>query len=175
MSLARLIAIAAMSALLAAFAAPAPAAESQADPEVYDQREFTCPVGGGKFTQDVGYSTYPLVTFPDGSYPGDERIDAQIPVCPDNGLVILPDYEAMQAPGTDRMIYGDYSPAELALLPRLIADPAYDALAPDGRHIQALWLATRLGRPAFTRFTLLQRAGWATTDPALRKRLMTRL
>jgi hypothetical protein len=167
--------IGAVSALLLLAAAPAPAPAGQAEPEVYDQRHFTCPVGGKSFTQDVGYSALPFVTFSDGSYLGDEHIDAQIPVCPDNGLVILPDYRAMEAPGTDRMIYADYSPAELARLPALIADPAYAALKPDGRHIQALWLATRLGRPALYRFILLQRATWAATDPGLRRRLVARL
>src|SRR5688500_7609394 len=162
--------IGAISALLLLAAAPAPAAE----PEGIDRREFTCPVGGKAFTQDVGYPTYPLVTFPDGSYPGDDLIDVQIPLCPDNGLVILPDYVAMQEPGTSAMIYSAYSAAELARLPALIADPAYRALAPDGRHVQAHWLATRLGRPALTRLVLLQRATWAATDPALRRRLVGR-
>jgi hypothetical protein len=171
----RRIIIGAISGLFVLLAAPAPAAESQAEPYVFDQREFACPVGGAKFTQDVSYSTFSLVTFPDGSYPGDERIDAEIPVCPDNGLVILPDFAAMAAPGNNSMIYADYSAAELASLPALIVDPTYAALKPDGRHIQALWLATRLGRPAFTRFNLLQRATWAAVDPALRRRLVARL
>ena len=166
--------IAAFSALLALGAAGVGAAPSPGR-EAIDRRDFTCPVGGERFSQEVGFSTFPLVTFPDGSYPGDERIETEIPVCPGNGLVILPDFVAMNAPGINRMIYSDYSPAELAQLPALIADPAYSALKADGRHVQALWLATRLGRPAVIRFLLLQRATWAATDQALRTRLVERL
>lgn len=160
--------------LLAHGTTTASAAEPSADREAIDRREFTCPVGGAKFTQDVGFSTYPLVTFPDGSYPGDDRIETEIPICPENGLVLIPDFVAMNAPGTSRMIYSEYSSAELARLPALIGDPAYSALKADGRHVQALWLATRLGRPALVRFMLLQRATWAATDPGLRKRLVER-
>ena len=76
----------------------------------FDKREFTCPVGGAKFSQDVGYSTYPLVTFPDGSYPGDEATDAEIPVCPGNGLVLIPAFEKMGEPGNERISYADYRP-----------------------------------------------------------------
>ena len=59
--------------------------------EKFDVRHFTCPLGGKAFDQDVGYFAFPLVTLPDGSWLGDNMIDAQIPVCPDNGLVLLPD------------------------------------------------------------------------------------
>jgi len=159
--------------LVCAMALPARAADEK-QPGL-DVREFTCPIGGKPFRQEVGYRTFPLVTFPDGSYPGDDKIDAQIPVCPDNGLVILPDYEKMAADNADRMPYRNYSPAELAQLPALIADPAYTALKSDGRHMQAYWLATKLGLPAVVRFELLKRATWAATDPALRTKLVERL
>jgi hypothetical protein len=163
------------SAALAMAASVASAGGAQDTGSGRDVREFTCPVGGKTFRQDVAYLTFPLVTFPDGSYPGDELIDAQIPVCPDNGLVILPDYERMNAEKSDRMLYSDYSAAERALLPALIADPAYAALKADGRHAQAYWLAGKLGRSAFTRFDLLQRSTWAASDPVLRRRLVERL
>ena len=147
----------------------APVAAAQGD-ENLDKRSFTCPLGGKTFTQEVGYSAFPLITLPDGSWLGDALMDVQIPVCPDNGLVILPDYAAMEASDEQRMTYGDYSVAERARLPGLIADPAYLALKSDNRHAQAYWLATKLGRPASTRFHLLQRSTWATIDPMLRKR-----
>src|SRR3569623_2500113 len=60
----------------------------------FDVRHFTCPLGGKTFDQDVGYNAFPLITLPDGSWLGDNLIDAQIPICPDNGLVLLPDYAA---------------------------------------------------------------------------------
>lgn len=147
----------------------APVAAAQGD-ENLDKRSFTCPLGGKTFTQEVGYSAFPLITLPDGSWLGDPMMDVQIPICPDNGLVILPDYAAMEASDEQRMTYGDYSVAERARLPGLIADPAYLALKSDNRHAQAYWLATQLGRPASTRFHLLQRSTWATIDPMLRKR-----
>jgi hypothetical protein len=139
---------------------------------------FTCPLTGKAFKQDVGYNTFPLVTFPDGSYPGDEKVDAQLPVCPADGLILLPDFSPIlseeQAMG-DALIYPRYTRAELAKLPALIADPAYAALKADGRYAQAHWLATQLGRPAFDRFTMLQRATWGAIDPALRRKLVERL
>ena len=155
-----------LAALLLFAAIGAPLAAQGNDP--IDERSFTCPVGGKPFKQDVGYAAFPLITLPDGSWLGDPMMDVQIPVCPDNDLVILPDYAAME--GQDAMAYGAYSAAEIAWLPALIADPAYRALAADNRHAQAWWLATQLGRPPSLRFHLLQRSTWATTDPALRQR-----
>ncbi|MEY4269511.1 MAG: hypothetical protein RLZZ58_727, partial [Pseudomonadota bacterium] len=61
-----------------------------------------------------------------------------------------------------------------ALLPALIADPEYRALADEGRYAQAYWLATKLGRPAYDCFFMLQRSTWATRDPAMRARLVAR-
>lgn len=155
-----------LAALLLFAALAVPLAAQSADP--IDERRFTCPVGGKAFRQEVGYAAFPLITLPDGSWLGDPMMDVQIPVCPDNGLVILPDYAGME--GQDAMAYGAYSATEIARLPALIADPAYRALAADNRHAQAWWLATQLGRPASLRFHLLQRSSWATTDPALRQR-----
>jgi hypothetical protein len=158
-----------VAAALSTRAAAAPASAS------IDRRHFVCPVGGASFDQDVGYSAFPLVTLPDGSWLGDSLIDVQIPSCPDNGLVILPDYDAIARAGDDAMAYHGYTPDEIARLPALIADPAYVSLKAEGRHAQAYWLATRLGRPARDRFTLLQRATWTAIDPALRRRLVERL
>lgn len=158
--------------LFAAMLAPFAAAR---DAESFDKREFTCPLGGKNFTQDVGYSSFPLITLPDGSWLGDTEIGVQIPVCPDNGLVLLPDLGKSSAEGeSDRILYGEYSAAEIERLPALIADPDYRALAAQGRYAQAYWLASKMGRPAEDRFFMLQRATWATRDPALRKTLVAR-
>jgi hypothetical protein len=156
---------------------PAKSDESPSKPYVqsYDVRQFTCPIGGKVFEQEVGYSAFPLITLPDGSWLGDTEIGVQIPVCPDNGLVLIPDLSKSAQEGSDRIAYADYTTAELARLPALIADPAYIALKEDGRYAQAWWLATQLGRPAEDRFFMLQRSTWATRDPAKRKRLVKRL
>lgn len=158
--------------LLAVMLAPFAVAR---DAESFDPRSFTCPVGGKKFTQDVGYSSFPLITLPDGSWLGDTEIGAQIPLCPDNGLVLLPDLGKSAAEGgSDRILYSEYSAAEVDRLPALIADPDYRALAAQGRYAQAYWLASKLGRPAEDRFFMLQRSAWATRDPVLRKTLVAR-
>ena len=56
----------------------------------------------------------------------------------------------------------------------MIASDEYRQLKADGPYMQAYWLATKLGRPAFGRFHLLQRATWATRDAAQRRRLVER-
>lgn len=162
----------ALGLLIALLAAPLAAQGEDWQTEEYDVRSFTCPLGGEAFTQDVGYPTYPLETLPDGSWLGDVAIGAQIPECPGNGLVILPDFSAMERTGEQGMLYSQYSPDELARLPALLADHAYAAARADGRHAQAYWLATQLGRPPIERFTLLQRATWGALAPELRRKLV---
>ncbi|NML04196.1 hypothetical protein [Sphingomonas sp. G-3-2-10] len=158
--------------LIALLAAAVPLAGAGAqDAEPRDRRSFSCPIGGKAFVQDVGYFALPIARFPDGSWLGDHLIDVQIPVCPDNGLVLLPDYRASET----RMAYRSYTPAELARLPVLIADPAYAALKPDGHYAQAYWLATQLGLPAQDRFHMLQRATWGARAAPLRRRLVERM
>lgn len=160
--------------LVALLAAPLAAQGEDGRAEEYDVRSFTCPLGGEPFTQDVGYLTLPLETLPDGSWLGDVGIVTQIPECPGNGLVILPDFAAMEASGEQGMLYSDYAPTELARLPALIADPEYAAARADGRYALAYWLATRLERPPFERFVLLQRATWGALAPELRRKLVAK-
>lgn len=167
----RFVRLAAMMLLSAILVPPA----AGRDDEAVDQRSFTCPLNDRTFTQDVGYSAFPLITLPDGSWLGDTEIGVQIPVCPDNGLVLIPDLSKSSAEaGDDRILYADYSAAERTRLPALIADPEYAALQADGRYAQAYWLASRLERPAEDRFFMLQRSTWATRDPVLRKKLVAR-
>lgn len=161
-----------VAALLSLLVAPLAAAREEDDPS--DLREFTCPVGGKPFRHNVAYSAFPLLTLPDGSWLGDFQIGVQIPVCPDNGLVLLPDLARSAAEDGQRIVYYDYTPEEIAALPALIADPGYRALAELGPYAQAAWIAGRIDRPAADRLFLLQRATWATADPALRKRLVER-
>lgn len=157
---------------IAAFALHASASAAPAKPAGLLAQPFTCPLTGTAFTQDVGYSTFPLVTFPDGSYPGDEQVNTQVPVCPDDGLVLLPDFSTPEEDSGGGLTYRTYSQAELVKLPALIADPAYAALKADGRYAQAYWIATQLGRPTHERFYMLQRATWGTADAALRRKLV---
>ncbi|MFZ9394458.1 MAG: hypothetical protein ACO25F_00165 [Erythrobacter sp.] len=168
------LAAAVLAALLACCAAPAAA---QGEGAANDLRSFACPLGGKTFRQDVGYFALPLVIMPDGSWLGDTEIGVQVPVCPDNGLVILPDLDDAggdEADGSQRLAYRTYTAAELAALPALVADPQYRALKADGPYAQAWWIADQLGHSPASRFALLQRSTWATRDPALRKRLVAR-
>ena len=165
---------AAIGLILAALLMPGAASPlvAQDDALPADLREFTCPVGGAHFTHNVAYAAFPLITLPDGSWLGDIGIGVQIPVCPDNGLVLLPDLATSAAGGSQRIIYYSYTPQEIAALPALIADPGYRMFAELGPYAQAAWIAGRIDRPAADRLFMLQRATWATADPALRKRLV---
>ncbi len=139
--------------------------------EGFNVMNFTCPLGGAKFKQDVGYYALPIVQFADGSWLGDIGIDAQIPKCPDNALVLVPNYERMS---DSALTYTEFTPAQKAKLGSLVDDPAYRALATKTKHERALWLAERLGLSESTRWHLLQRLTWTATDPAERKRLVAR-
>ncbi|MEG3790135.1 hypothetical protein V1318_08385 [Lysobacter sp. CCNWLW3] len=168
----------ALSAALMAIATliPTPgraAAPSAEETTQFDVRRFVCPLGGAEFSQDVGYFSLALVAFADGSWLGDVHIDAQIPECPGNGLLLIPDYL-----GTDessKLSYLDYTPEQLAQLPALLKSAEFRRQREYSRHDGAQWLATRLGLPAQTRWELLRRGSWATVDPAERKRRVTRL
>lgn len=164
--LAALLVVAALLPLTSRATAPA-------GPHGLDVREFTCPIGGEKFSQDVGYISLGFVPFPDGSWLGDFRIDVQIPECPGNGLVLILDIDAIRK--SSRMEYLTYSPEQLARLPALIGSDAYRQLKGKSRYERAQWLATQLGLPAATRWQLLVRSSWTTSDPAERKRLVTRI
>jgi hypothetical protein len=166
--LAQRLALLAFSALVAGTALAAGAAA----PAGLDVRDFTCPLGGAKFTQDVGYPALVLVQFPDGSWLGDHLIDAQIPECPGNGLVLLPDFDGPDE--SSDLTYRTYTAEQLARLPTLVADAEYAALRAKGRYERALWLASRLGLSGNTRLQLLMRSSWATVDPAERKRRVER-
>lgn len=144
------------------------------EPARFDVREFVCPLGDAKFSQDVGYLSMPLVQFPDGSWLGDIGIDAQIPECPANGLLLLPDYDQATSVGS-RLGYRAFTPEQLERLPALLRSAPFEALRVKGRHERALWLATQLGLPAKVRWELLVRSSWATADAAERRRLVERL
>ncbi|HEX4848281.1 MAG TPA: hypothetical protein VFV30_09055, partial [Novosphingobium sp.] len=134
------------------------------------EHEFICPVGGERFRQDTSFPTFPLESYPDGGGPGVEGSDAGLPECPSNGLVLLVPYKHEQGDSQEA-----YTPEEIARLPALIASPEYQALRKDTRAARLVWLAEKLGRPAWQRFHLLQRAAWVARTPEERRRWMTRI
>ena len=145
---------------------------AQAEQMELESSSFTCPLGGERFLQVVGFPHFPLETFPDGSHLGDQWVDMQIPECPDNGLLILPDLAATEVRDQtgqrgeqeNLLVYYNYTPEELALLPGLMASPEWQGLLGQTRSLRAWWLATQLGRPPRDRFDLLQWAGWGTEN-----------
>jgi hypothetical protein len=132
---------------------------------------FTCPIGGKTFRQAVTYSEFPLFTWPDGSHMGDEWIEMQLPECPDNHLLILPDY-AVEPSDSGRPTYRVYTREELSRLPALMADPEFAALAGATRQVRGYWLATRLGRPVLDRMAMLSEAAWGASSEAQRRQAL---
>lgn len=129
-----------------------------------DQRgaEFTCPVGGETFRQDVEMMFYPLEGLPNGSSFGGQLSDRMVPVCPGNGLALAPAYDGNEG---DPEAFTDYTPEEIAKLPALIASAEYTAIAGEAAYLRLYWLATKLGRPALQRFHLLQHVSWVGATP----------
>jgi len=135
----------------AAHAAPGPIAVT----------DFVCPIGGERFAQETGYISDLTESWPDGSRPGDEKVDTIVAECPGNGFVFHPRFA--------------YTPAQLGLAETLIASADYRALAGETRLVRLLWLAPRVGRPAGEQYILLIQASWAARNPAERAALMTRI
>ena len=160
-------------ALIAVLLSPSAHAAPRDDAAQFDVREFVCPLGGAKFSADVGYPSLALVQFVDGSWLGDTQIDVQIPQCPGNALLLIPDYEREGPKGG--LAYLDYTPAQVARLPMLLASAEFSALRGRSRHERAHWLATQLGLPAWTRLQLLMRGSWSATDASERRRLVSRI
>jgi hypothetical protein len=134
----------------------------------FEELRFVCPLGGEKFKQAVTHPHFPLESFPDGSHPGDEWIDQVIPECPDNGLLILPDYAATPE-GQVPPQYYTYSAADLDRLPGLLASADWQALRGQTRTLRGYWLATQLGLAAKTRWHLLLHASWGAEDREQRR------
>ncbi|MEZ5692807.1 MAG: hypothetical protein R3D99_02960 [Altererythrobacter sp.] len=157
-------------ALMGAVAAPASAKAlnpEQAKQWEFKPESFTCPLTGKRFKQVVTHPHFPLESYPDGSHPGDEWIDTQIPECPQDRVPILPDYAASmegEDAGSGRLVYHTYTAEELARIPGLIASEEWTALLSQTRHQRAYWLAKQLGRPSFDRFELLLHSPWSAEN-----------
>lgn len=128
---------------------------------------FTCPIGGESFEQVVRHPHLVIAGLPDGSHLGDEWIDSQIPECPDNGALILPDFGATEEGSAD-LVYYQYSEPELARLPALLASEEWQALQQQTRTLRAYWLATQLERPVADRVQLLRHSPWGAENTAQR-------
>ena len=149
-----------LAALL--FAAPVMAIAQDND----GREAFICAIGGEAFHQAVAVNFFPLESLPNGSSPGGDRSDIMVPICPGNGLAMAPKYDGNEG---DPEAFTDYSPAELAQLPALIASPAYKALSGEAAYWRLYWLATKLGRPVAQRFHLLQHVSWVGVTPELHR------
>lgn len=128
---------------------------------------FTCPIGGESFQQVVRHPHLVIAGLPDGSHIGDEWIDSQIPECPDNGALILPDFGATEV-GSAELVYYEYTEAELARLPALLASEEWQELQQQTRTLRAYWLATQLERPVADRVRLLRHSPWGAENTAQR-------
>jgi hypothetical protein len=129
---------------------------------------FRCPIGDEAFRQAVTHPHFPLTTWPDGSHPGDEWIEMQLPECPGNRLVILPDY-SIEADDTGRLTYRTFSDEELVRLQELIHSDGYKALFGEVRQLRGYWLATQLDLPLLDRMQLITHAVWAAGDDVQRR------
>ncbi|AXK72679.1 hypothetical protein DWG18_10605 [Lysobacter sp. TY2-98] len=143
------------------------------DDDPYAAKKFACPIGGQVFEQSINYPALALVQFPDGSWLGDHLIDAQLPECPKDGLVLIPDFETHTDAGD--LLYPAYTPEQVAKLATLVKTDEFRALRKRGRYERAEWIARQLDMPAYTRLQTLMRASWATVKPVDRKRLVARL
>lgn len=161
--------------VVTAFLTAATGSSASTDESPPGSRSFACPISGTKFEQRVDHPHCPLVQFPDASHMGDEFIDTQIPECPDNKLLILPDF-SVEPPAGQTLVYHEYGPSELQQLPGLLTSAEWAALLRASRHQRAYWLATKLGRPANDRIQLLIRSQWATAaSPTLHRSALQQL
>ena len=131
--------------------------------------EFVCPVGGEAFRQNVEMFYFPLESLPNGSNPGGQLSDIMVPICPGNGLVLVPKFDGNEG---DPEAFADYTPEELAKLPALIASPDYKALSGEANYLKLYWLSGKLGRPAMQRFHLLQHVSWIGKTPEQHRRYL---
>lgn len=130
---------------LAAFALQAESSVTVPPPVHGGPEQMTCPIGGERFEALVTghYST--RGARPDGRPRSYWYMPLPLPECPSNGLVI----------------FGDFTPEQIAALTPLIASPDYRRLvAEESSYYRAQWLATRIGLPEREALWLLLSATW---------------
>lgn len=118
--------------------------------------EKTCPVGGEEFTfiTTGSYSTFGAR--PDGKPYGSWTFPLEMPVCPENALVM----------------YRDFEEDELTELTQLVLSDSYQGLRDETSYYRASWLSERLdGEESRSYVWLLMRATWQVDhDPELKAR-----
>jgi hypothetical protein len=117
-------------------------------------KDFTCPVGGERFTANV------IVSFSSWGQRPDGRSYGTLPIypivkCPKNGLLLTGD---------------DFTPADVAILTPLVASAEYQAMRKtETPHFRAWWLLSRLQRDPHDLAGLLLQASWETDADLDRK------
>lgn len=118
------------------------------------EQEFTCPVGGEKFSSPVMGSNSYFGARPDGK-PYSPMPVSPLVECPSNGFLLF-----------DRT----FTPAEVATLSEAVASPEYGTLrTAETQHYRAWWLMNRIDRDPYSRAAVLLQATWESDDDAARK------
>lgn len=131
--------------------------------------EFVCPVGGETFRQNVEMIYFPLESLPNGSNPGGQMSDIMVPICPGNGLVLVPKHDGDE---DEPEAFAPYTADELTKLPALIASADYKALSDEANFYKLYWLSGKLGRPGLQRYHLLQHISWIGKTPEQHRRYL---
>ena len=119
------------------------------------EKEFTCPIGGEKFTALLMGSNYSIGQRPDGKPTGGPAPGPLIE-CPDNGLILLQE---------------DFTDAQKAILAKAIASEEYQQMRKeDTPYRRAWWLRKKLDHPPLDLVFALYFASWETDENPARKR-----
>lgn len=109
----------------------------------------TCAIGGERFTYTTSASYTIFGHHPDGRPYGSWTFPAELPICPQNGLVM----------------YRDFTPDELTRLPALLASPEFLALRKtETSYYRAAWLERALGGSPANIAWLTLNAVWQSDD-----------
>ena len=137
-------------AVLAAMASPAGAT-------TVHRQDFTCPVGGERFEDDVIGSYTNWGSRPDGR-PYGTLAWVPLPECPGNGFLLFQE---------------EFTPQEIAILTPLVESAEYQAMRTvETQHYRAWWLRRALGSPeaASLADTLLVASWQSDAEPARKAR-----
>lgn len=117
-------------------------------------KDFTCPVGGEKFTANVIGSYTSWGQRPDGREFGTLPI-YPIVECPRNGLLLVEE---------------TFTPEDVATLTPLVASDEYQAMRKsETPHYRAWWLLSKLQRDPYRKAGFLLQASWETDADLARK------
>ncbi len=106
---------------------------------------MACPIGGERFEALVTEHYSSFGSRPDGREHTYWYSPLPIPECPSNGL----------------LLFDEFTPDQLAVLPSLIASDEYQAMiGSESTYYRAQWLATRIGMPEREALWMLLQATW---------------